>query len=144
MAGLEIGQVLSLKIRYNNTGTIAKSKHPYLIVKIDLELNVVEIAQIDSLQGKEYKAAFKSNKTILCDTPHETVIDKDSYVQLDNIIKLESFDGLVQYRRQEDKLSSDKLRNVLAAYNSYHEAHEIQDDKNVYMCKEEIFKLNAL
>ena len=55
---LEIGQVLSLRIRFNNNNIISSSKHPYLIVDINDEFNTVEIAQIDSLDGKEYKAAI--------------------------------------------------------------------------------------
>lgn len=96
---LEVGQVLSLKIRFNNSGTISQTNHPYLIIDIDTELNTVEIAQIDSLAGKEYKAAFKSNKVIYCTDPIETVIDKDSYIQMDNTIKIEMYHDLVLYRR---------------------------------------------
>lgn len=44
MKDLEVGQVLALKIRYNNSGTIAVKPHPYLIVGIDMELNTVELA----------------------------------------------------------------------------------------------------
>ena len=69
MKDLAVGQVLSLKIRYNNVGMTANVKHPYLIVDIDNSLNVVELAQIDSLDGKEYKAAMRSNKTIFSDNP---------------------------------------------------------------------------
>ena len=65
MKDLSIGQVLSLKIRFNNHGDISKSKHPYLIVEIDTSLNVVEIAQLDSLAGKEFKASMKTNKIIV-------------------------------------------------------------------------------
>jgi hypothetical protein len=108
MSELEIGQVVSLRIRFNNRGDIAKSKHPYLVVGIDEELGTVEIAQLDSLKGKEYKSAFKSNKTIFCSDPTETVIDKDSYIQLDNTIRIEDFNGISTYRRQPDKLSKDK------------------------------------
>ena len=62
---LEIGQVLSLKIRYNMAGQVSDKKHPYLILNIDKENSkIVEIAQIDSLENKEYKALFKSNKVI--------------------------------------------------------------------------------
>lgn len=138
MVELKVGQVLALRIRYNNSGLIANRKHPYLIVGIDLELNTVEIAQIDSLEGKEYKAARRSNKIILCDNPIETVIDKDSYIQLDNTLKVELYSGLVQYRRQEDKLSTEKLDNVLNAYHTYHENHVILEDKQVYMSREEV------
>lgn len=142
MKDLEVGQVLSCKIRYNNDGVIAKRKHPYLIVDICDELNVVEIAQIDSLAGKEYKAAMKSNKTIFCDEPDEAVIDKDSYVQLDNTIRVEYFDELSIYRRQTDKLSATKLLSVLSAYKKYHNQNVIDETKNVYMNKEELLKIN--
>ena len=143
MKDLAVGQVLSLKIRYNNVGMTANVKHPYLIVDIDNSLNVVELAQIDSLDGKEYKAAMRSNKTIFSDNPQETVIDKDSYVQLDNTIRVEYFDTLSVYRRQTDKLSSVKLNSVLNAYKEYHEKNEIDENKNVYMDKSEILPLNT-
>lgn len=142
MKDLEVGQVLSLKIRYNNTGTVATTRHPYLIVGVDDVLDVVEIAQIDSLAGKEFKAAMKSNKTVFCDNPQETVIDKDSYIQLDNSFKIEYFDDLSRYRRQTDKLSLQKLDGVLNSYNAYHETHEIDEIKSVYMDKGEILGLN--
>lgn len=143
MRDLLVGQVLSLKIRFNNHGDIAKSKHPYLIVEIDTSLNVIEIAQLDSLAGKEFKASMKTNKIIDCDNPEETVIDKDSYIQLDNSLQIQYFDDLSKYRRQADTLSHEKLVNVLHAYKNYHETHEISDDKIVFMTQSEIEKLNS-
>ena len=142
MNDLKVGQVLSLKIRFNNHGDIAQTRHPYLIVKIEYSVGVVEIAQIDSLSGKEYKAMMKSNKIILCDNPTETVIDKDSYIQLDNSFQIQCFEGLSKYRRQIDTLSDKKLQEVLEAYTTYHETHEINDDKLVFMSRTEIEKLN--
>lgn len=71
---IEVGQVLSLKIRFNNSGTISRVRHPYLVIEINDEFGTVEIAQMDSLEGKEYKAAMRSNKTIFCDNSNETVI----------------------------------------------------------------------
>lgn len=65
-----------------------------MIVGVDLELNTIELAQLDSLAGKEYKAAMKSNKVIYCDDPFETVIDKDSFIQMDNTLKVELYEGL--------------------------------------------------
>lgn len=141
MNDLEVGQVLSLRIRFNNSGLISKTKHPYLVVGVDLELNTVEIAQLDSLAGKEYKAAMRSNKVIYCDHPSETVIDRDSYIQMDNILKIELYDGLKDYRRQKDKLSSEKLKDVLRAYNTYHERNQIDEDKQVYMPRQELEEL---
>lgn len=139
---VEIGQVLSLRIRFNNNGDISSSKHPYLIVDINDEFNTVEIAQIDSLQGKEYKALFRGNKVILCDNPRETVIDKDSYVQLDNTIIIENFPSLSNYRRQPDKLSAQKLASIANAYSEYHKNNEIEENKIVFMDADEINALN--
>lgn len=139
---LEVGQVLSLRIRFNNSGSISSKKHPYLIVGVDDVMNVVEIAQMDSLQGKEYKAAFRSNKTVYYDNPLETVIDKDSYVQLDNKFTLELYAGLLQYRRQTDKLSKGKLEDVLHAYRTYQANNELDENKIVYMEKGELEDLN--
>ncbi len=134
---LEVGQVISAKIRFNNSGLKSSANHPYLIMGIDLELETVEIAQLDSLKGKEYKAAMRSNKVIYCDEPIETVIDKDSYVQLDNTFRVELYDGLSKYRRQTDKLSEDKLKDVLKSYRIYHEIHHIDENKQVYMDRKE-------
>lgn len=139
---LKIGQVLSLRIRFNNSGTISAKRHPYLIVAIDNENDFVEIVQIDSLAGKEYKAAFKGNKAIFNSNPQETVIDKDSFVQLDNTIRLELCPELIQYRRQPDVLSFQKLNAVLTAYRNYHTRYQIDENKVVYMDKTEILALN--
>ena len=38
MSVLEVGQVLSLRIRFNNAGDISQKRHPYLIMDIDEEL----------------------------------------------------------------------------------------------------------
>lgn len=143
MSGIEIGQVLSLKMRFNNSGLISTRKHPYLVVGNNEELNTLEVAQIDSLKGKEYKAAMKSNKVIYCDEPKESVIDKDSYIQLDNTFLLENYNGLERYRRQDDKLSEDKLKDAIKAYRKYHEKHQIAEDKQVYITKRELEKLQS-
>lgn len=142
MNDIEVGQVLSLKIRYNNDGLLSSKKHPYLVIGIDKELNVVEIAQMDSLQGKEFKAARKSNKVIYNDNPTETVIDKDSYIQLDNRYRIENCQELLRFRRQTDKLSSDKLSDVLNSYYQYQREHDIDENKNVYIKKNELLNLN--
>lgn len=108
---------------------------------MDLELHTVEIAQLDSLEGKEYKAAMRSNKVIYCDNPYEAVIDKDSYIQMDNTLKIELYDGLRKYRRQIEKLSDKKLSGVLQAYHTYHEQYQIDEDKQVYMSRQELEEL---
>ncbi|MCM1334366.1 MAG: hypothetical protein NC084_12560 [Bacteroides sp.] len=139
---VEVGQVLSLRIRLNNQGIISTTKHPYLIVDVAESDNIIEIAQLDSIAGKEYKVAMKSNKAIFYDNPTETVIDRDSYIQMDNRFLIENFKELEQYRRQPDKLSPQKLSDVLQSYREYHHTHAIDEDKIVYMDQNEILGLN--
>lgn len=138
---IEIGQVLWLKIRFNNAGTVSSVDHPYLVMGIeDDEVTVIEIGQMDSL--KPYKLAYLSNKPIYNSDPVETVLEKDSYIQLDNKLQVEYFPELDTYRRTEDKLSRDKLEKILQEYEKYHSTHMIDPNKIVYMTKEEIQNMN--
>lgn len=142
MRDLQKGQILWLKIRFNNSGDISDKKHPYLIIDIDNEYSTVEIAQIDSLENKAHKALLKSNKVIFNDHPTETVISKDSFVQLDNLFKVEYFEDLSDFRHSIDTLSDKKYKEVLTAYISYHKSNRIDENKVVYMEKGEIEQLN--
>lgn len=137
---LEVGQVLSLKIRFNNKGDVAKAPHPYVIAAVTDDY--VELLQVDSLSGKEHKALFSSNRVVLSDNPKETVIDKDSFVQLDNRITVENYPGLARFRRQPDKLSEAKLVSTLNAYAAYHEKYAIDESKIVHMSESEIERMN--
>lgn len=139
---LEVGQVLLLKIQYDNRGTKADVAHPCLIVKVDEELQVIEIVQFDSLEGKEYKAAFKATKVVLSTDPKETVIDKDSFVNLDTKYQIEIFEGLEKYRRQTDKLSKEKLNDIIREYEAYHLMNMIFENKVVYMSAADILEIN--
>lgn len=140
---IEVGQVLSLKIRFNNSGAVANQAHPVLVVKVNYDKNVLEIAHIDSItKEKKWKALLKSNVIVRKYNPFEKVIDRDSFVQIDNIIQLEYFPELVQKRRQPDKLSDVKLNKVLDRYFSYQKNEWIDDDKKVFMTKKEIILLN--
>ena len=141
MKDLVIGQVLSLRIRIDYFGVFA-DKHPYLILDIREEDDVVEIGQLHSLENKAFEAIDNKNKVIFNTNPEETVIDKDSFIQKNNTILLEYFDGLEKYRRQKDTLSQNKLQSVIRAYKEYHEKNEIPEDRIVYLDKEEIEALN--
>lgn len=135
---------LSLKIRFNNSGAVASVSHPVLVLGIDKEKNILEVAHIDSItEEKKWKALLKSNVTIRKNNPYETVIDKDSFVQVDNIIILENFSGLEKKRRQKDKLSDEKFNKVLKRYSEFKNNELIVDDKKVFMTKEEIISLNS-
>jgi len=46
------------------------------------------------------------------------------------------------FRRQPDKLSGNKLSDVISAYRLYHDTNEIAETKNVHMDKEEVLQLN--
>ena len=125
------------------SGTIVSVSHPVLVLGIDKEKNILEVAHIDSItEEKKWKALLKTNVTIKKSNPPETVIDKDSFVQIDNIIQLENFPGLEIKRRQPDKLSSEKFNKVLQRYNEYKDNEWIDDNKKVFMTKEEIISLN--
>lgn len=140
---IEIGQVLSLKVRFNNNGDTAKNSHPVLVVDIDKNKNIIEVAHIDSITPeKKWKALLNSNVTITKNNPYEKVIDKDSFVQIDNIIELEYFPELERKRRQKEKLSEKKLTKVINRYNEYKNNELIDENKKVYMDKKEIIKLN--
>lgn len=141
---IEKGQVLSLKVRFNNSGDVANVAHPVLVMDVNKEKKIIEVAHIDSItKEKEWKALLKSNVRIKNTNPDETVIDKDSFVQVDNIIQLEYFKELENKRRQFDKLSDIKFQKVLNRYNMDKNNNLIDDNKKVYMSKEEILKLNA-
>ncbi len=86
---------------------------------------------------------LKSNVTIRKNNPYETLIDKDSFVQVDNIIMLENFSGLEKKRKQKDKLSDEKFNKVLKRYSEFKNNELIVDDKKVFMTKEEIISLNS-
>lgn len=141
MNDLELGQVLSLRIRIDYAG-VFREKHPYLILEIRDD-GIVELGQLHSLEGKEYEAIDDRNKVIFQGMPDETVIDKDSFIQLNNVILVENTENLVKYRRQKDKLSSAKLESVIKAYREYHEKHHIAEDRMVFLDQSEIEELNG-
>ena len=142
MMDLQIGQVLWLKIRFNNYGDISEVEHPYLIVDITTDgIQTVEVGQIDSL--KPYMLAYKSNKAIFVTRPNETVLYKDSYIQLNNKLVIEYFDGLSAFRRTTNLLSRGRLADVLKAYKNYHANNIIDPERSVYLTREEILKYNS-
>ena len=143
MSDIKIGQVLSLRIEMPYYGEF-EEKHPYIVLGVNEDNTVIEIGQLHSLQGKEFEAIDYKNKVIFKTMPDETVIDKDSFIQLYNKIQVENYEGLKKYRRQEDTLSKNKLEDVIEAYQDYQKKHHIADDRSVYLTKEDIERLNDL
>lgn len=139
--GVEIGQVVWLKLRFNNEGDVSATEHPYLILKF-IDDNTIEVGQLDKVRGKRWKLALESNKLITHDNPNETVIMEDSFIQMDNQFQLELYDGLKNYQKTSDKLSHDKMQDVIKTYEMYHQTHEIDENKQVYLSSDEIKELN--
>ena len=139
---VELGQILWLKIRFNNSGDISPTVHPYLILFKDSDLNYIEVGQLDSLKGKEYKATFRCNHPIYCSNPTEFVLLKDSFLQMDNEFRLENYPGLCRFRLTDEKLSIAKFNEARDAYMAYHNNYTIDNNKSVYLTKEEIEFLN--
>ena len=138
---LEVGQVLWLKVRYQ-TNIISNVPHPILVAIINIEDNNIEVIAIDKAKDKLHQLFSEANLFIDSESPKEKVIYVDSYAQLNNSLTIEYFPELVNYRKTKDKLSKDKLNELLEAYNEYHNNNIIPDERIVYMSKEEILKLN--
>lgn len=139
---IEVGQVLWLRGRFNNEGDISDVIHPYLVLRV-IGDTALEIGQMDSVTpDKVWKLALESNKAVFNEKPTETVIEKDGFIQMDNAIQIEYYDGLTKYLRTADKLSKGKLDEILQEYRDYHITHEIDENKQIYMTKEELESLN--
>lgn len=136
---LEVGQVLWLKVRYQ-TNIVAKVPHPMLVAVIDIDEDKIEVIAIDKAKDKVYQLFNQANYFL--DSDNEKVISVDSYAQLNNTLTIENFPELIKYRKTKEKLSTEKLNDLLNDYNEYHNNNFIPDERIVHMNKEEILKLN--
>ena len=141
MSALKVGQVLWLVFRFNNTGTVSDSTHPYVITSIsDAEIGLV---QLDSLkEGNRLHAFSKHSKVVYCSFPAESVIQTDSYAQLNNRFSVDNYSALIRYRQSENTLSDARLDDLLSAYNDYHATYAIDENRIVHMSQEEVEELN--
>lgn len=138
---LEIGQVLWLNVKYQ-TNVVSKVPHPMLVAISNIEENNIEVIAIDKAKDKLHQLFSEANFFINSDDPKEKVIYVDSYAQLNNSLTIEYFPEIVKYRRTKQKLSKQKLDDLLEEYNKYHENNIIPDERIVYMTKEDILKWN--
>lgn len=133
-----VGEILWLRIRFNNNpGDVSAAKHPYVVVQKD-EAGLLEIAQLDSLKGKEYKVAFKLNHLVRC--AGQTALKKDGFVQMDNSFMIDDYEGLSKY--SGGTLTEDLTNDIVKCYQNYQSENEILENKQVYMSKTEIERLN--
>ena len=138
---LEIGQILWLKVRYQKD-IVAKIAHPMLVAIIGIDNKKIEVIAIDKAKNKLSQLYSEANYFIDSENPKEKVISVDSYAQLNNTLTIEYFPELIQYRKTTSKLSKDKLDDLINDYKKYHKNNSIPKERQVYMTKEDILKLN--
>ena len=138
---LEVGQVLWLRVRYK-TDVVANCAHPMLVAVINIDEDKIEVIAIDKARNKIVQLYNEANRFLDSENPKETVIYEDSYAQLNNTLTIEYFPELINYRKTADKLSYDKLKDLISDYKMYHKNNFIPDERKVHMTKEEIIQLN--
>lgn len=136
---LEVGQILWLKVRYQ-IDVVSNVKHPMLICKI--ENNYIEVIAIDKTAGKMHQLYHNYNYYINCDNPKEIVIFEDSYAQLNTKLTIDKIEELKIARKTLNKLSKNKLNDLLIEYDKYQKKYNIDEQRIVHMTKNEILYLN--
>lgn len=145
MNKIEVGQVLWLKLKFQADGEYSKTVHPYLVVNINDNgtANFVNLLQFDSLEGKEWRIQSNKYMVIMNTDPKEDVIFKDSFLRLDSIFLVENFEELKEFKRNEAKLSKNKLERVLFKYNNFvAEGNHIPDSRQIMYKKADILDHN--
>lgn len=137
---LQVGQVLWLKVRYQKN-VVAEVEHPMLIAKI--ENDYIEVIALDKTFGKMQCLYHSYNYFINSKNPNEKVISEDSYAQFNTKITIELCDELVNCRKTTEKLSVNKLNDVLTEYECYQKENNLDEARIVYMTKNELLKLNS-
>ena len=84
----------------------------------------------------------KYNYYINSENPKETVISEGSYVQLNTKLTIENFAMLSNFRKTKNTLSKKKLNDLIKEYYDYQNNNIINEERIVYMTKEEILKMN--
>ena len=136
---LEVGQILWLKVKYQ-VGIISNQKHPMLIEKI--KDDYIEVIALDKTKDKLYQLFHNYNYYINCESPKEKVILEDSYAQLNTKLTIENGEQLKKARKTVEKLSKNKLKDLLTEYNRYQNNNKISIERIVHMKIGEILELN--
>ena len=136
---LEVGQILWLKVKYQ-VGIISNQKHPMLIEKI--KDDYIEVIALDKTKDKLHQLFHNYNYYINCEFPKEKVILEDSYAQLNTKLTIENVGQLKKARKTIEKLSKNKLKDLLTEYNHYQNNNKINFERIVHMRFDEILDLN--
>ena len=138
---LEVGQVLWLNVKYQKNVEY-KIELPILIWK--KKKKTIEVIALDKTAGKLHQLFHKYNYFINCLNPKESIIFEDSYAQLNTKLTIELTEELIGARKTVNKLSYDKLQDLIKAYYEYQENNKIDADRVVHMSSTEILKLNPI
>lgn len=138
---LEVGQVLWLNVKYQKN-VESKVEHPMLICRV--EKKFIEVIAMDKTAGKLHQLFHKYNYYINSSNPKESVIFEDSYAQLNTKLTIELTEELIGARKTVNKLSYDKLQDLIKAYYEYQENNKIDADRVVHMSSTEILKFNPI
>lgn len=136
---LEVGQVLWLNVKYQKN-VESKVEHPMLICRV--EKKTIEVIALDKTAGKLHQLFHKYYYFINSLNPKESVIFEDSYAQLNTKLTIELTEELIKARKTVNKLSQDKLQDLIETYNDYQKYNKIDNDRIVYMSSVETLKLN--
>lgn len=137
---LEIGQILWLKVRYQ-IDVVSEVNHPMLIAKISNDY--IEVIALDKTAGKLYQLFHNYNYYIDSLNPKETVIFEDSYAQLNTKLTIDKIDELKYARKTTNKLSKEKLNDVINEYKNYQTKYGVDEQRIVHMTRDEILNLNS-
>lgn len=138
-ADIEIGQVLWLKVKYQ-IDIVSEIKHPMLVAKI--EKDYIEVIALDKTSGKIHQLFHNYNYYIDSDNPKETAIFEDSYAQLNTKLTIDKIEELKFSRKTLDKISANKLNDILFEYQNYQSKYHVEEQRIVHMARNEILYLN--
>ena len=109
-----------------------------------VEKKFIEVIALDKTAGKLHQLFHKYNYFINSLNPKESIIFEDSYAQLNTKLTIELTEELIGARKTVNKLSYDKLQDLIKAYYEYQENNKIDADRVVHMSSTEILKLNPI
>ncbi len=111
-----------------------------LIAKI--ENDYIEVIALDKTAGKMHQLFHNYNLYIDSENPKEKVIYENSYAQLNTKLTIDKIQELKNSRKTKEKLSKDKLKEVLDKYKNYQDKYGVDEQRIVHMTNNEILYLN--
>ena len=95
----------------------------------DVNHEYIEIIAMDKTAGKLHQLYRPYNYYINCESPKETVINEDSYAQLNTKLTIEWHDCLLKSRKTNSCLSEKKLKDLLSIYREYQNSNKLLEER---------------